>query len=129
MFYRRYVDDIFCIFNNEDDALSFFNYLNLQHKNIDFTIEEEHDNKLPFLDILITKNTATNTYTTSTFHKKTYTGLLFNFFSFTSQKYKIGLIKTLIDSIRKLTPRRLATIMIQTLSLTISNKTPFPGLS
>ena len=24
LFYRRYVDDTFCLFNNEDDALSFF---------------------------------------------------------------------------------------------------------
>ena len=33
----------------------------------------------------------------STYHKKTYTGLLTNYFSFTSFKYKIGLIHTLVD--------------------------------
>ena len=39
----------------------------------------------------------------STFHKKkTYTGLLTNFCSFTSFKYKIGLIYTLTDRIFKI---------------------------
>ena len=33
----------------------------------------------------------------STYHKKTYTGLLTNYFSFTPFKYKIGLIHTLVD--------------------------------
>ena len=40
LFYRRYVDDIFCIFNNEADATNFFNYLNCQHPNIKFTLEK-----------------------------------------------------------------------------------------
>ena len=34
---------------------------------------------------------------TSLFRKKTYTGLLTNFYSFTSFKCKVGLVKTLID--------------------------------
>ena len=36
-------------------------------------------------------------YITSIFHKKTYTGLLTNFLSYTSFKYKQSLIKTLVD--------------------------------
>ena len=36
------------------------------------------------------------------FIKKTYTGLLTNFFSFTPFRYKIGLIRTLIDRISKI---------------------------
>ena len=27
LFYRRYVDDTFCIFNNETQAMTFFNFL------------------------------------------------------------------------------------------------------
>ena len=34
---------------------------------------------------------------TSLFRMKTYTGLLTNLYSFTSFKYKVGLVKTLID--------------------------------
>ena len=32
--YRRYVDDIFCIFDNENDSNDFPEYLNKQHPNI-----------------------------------------------------------------------------------------------
>ena len=32
-FYRRYVDDTFCLFNNEQGALVFFDFLNSQHTN------------------------------------------------------------------------------------------------
>ena len=51
------------------------------------------ENKLPFLDILISNN---ENLQTSVFHKKTYTGLLLNSFSFAPDSYKYGLIKTLI---------------------------------
>ena len=38
----------------------------------------------------------------SVFRKKTYTGLLTNYFSFTPFQYKLGLIKTLIDGAYKI---------------------------
>ena len=100
LFYRWYVDDTFCVFHNENDAMLFLDYLNRQHVNIKFTFEKEKNGKLPFLDVLVTK--STNTCTTTTFHKKTYTGLLMNFLSFSPMNYKIGLIKTLIDRTRKI---------------------------
>jgi hypothetical protein len=65
----------------------FFDYLNAQHPNISFTFEKQEDGKLPFLDILI--DNSSNTCITSVFHKKTYTGLLTNFLSFTPFTYKI----------------------------------------
>ena len=43
----------------------------------------------------------TNTKT-STYRKKTFTGFLTNFFSFTSFSYKIGLIRTLVDRAYKI---------------------------
>ena len=100
LFYRRYVDDIFCVFRDENDAMLFFDYINKQHNNITFTYETEHDNKLPFLDVLLTK--SHDACVTSTYHKPTYTGLLLNFFSFTPLSYKTGLIRTLVDRARKL---------------------------
>ena len=56
--------------------------------------QKQIDNKLPFLDILRSNN---ENLQTSVFHKKTYTGLLLNYFSFVPDSYKYGLIKTLID--------------------------------
>ena len=39
LYYRRYVDDTFCLFHNEQDAMKFLNYLNSRHPNIRFTFE------------------------------------------------------------------------------------------
>ena len=95
IFYKRYMDNIFAGFESESDGDAFYSYLNTRHENIKFTFEKEKDNKLPFLDILINNNESD--LQTSVFHKKTYTGLLLNYFSFVPNCYKLGLIKTLVD--------------------------------
>ena len=53
LLYRRYIDDIICLFNCEVDAMKFFDYLNSRHPNIKFTFEKQNGGKLAFLDILI----------------------------------------------------------------------------
>ena len=52
--WNRYVDDIFCIVKEKhlDDSL---NLLNIQDKNINFTMEIEKSDYLPFLDLRIIK--------------------------------------------------------------------------
>ena len=50
-YFTRYVDDIFAAFDNMHMALEFLAYLNSLHPNITFTIEEESEGWLPFLDI------------------------------------------------------------------------------
>ena len=92
--YRRYVDDIFCLFENEHQAQTSLNFLNIQHPNLNFTIEKEHMKQLPFLDVL---NTCSDRLITSVYRKSTFTGLLQNCNSFAPFTYKKGLIKTLID--------------------------------
>ena len=52
-YYRRYVDDIFSVFNNSFEAKEFFNYINTRHPNIKFTMETEVNKIIPFLDVLI----------------------------------------------------------------------------
>ena len=100
-FYRRYVDDTFALFNTEQEALSFFSYINSQHPNIKFTMEREGNQKLPFLDVLL-DNHSNQGIITSVFHKKTYTGLLTNYFSLVPFSYKLGLVRTLVDRIFKI---------------------------
>ena len=85
---------MFAVFESELDAETFHTYLNTKHQSIKFTYEKQIENKLPFLDILISNN---GNLQTSVFHKKTYTGLLLNYFSFVPDSCKYGLIKTLID--------------------------------
>ena len=50
--------------------------------------------KIPFLDILV-KRCPNNTFVTSIYRKKTFTGLYTKWDSFTPRKYKINLIRTL----------------------------------
>ena len=64
-------------------------------------MEKEVDHVLPFLDVLI-DNTHRGSVVTSTFRKKTFTGLLTNYLSFAPMSYKIGLIRTLIDRVFKI---------------------------
>jgi len=100
LFYRRYVDDIFCLFESGNDYLGFFEFINSQHPNIRFTFEEENDHVISFLDVLITATPTS--FDMTTHYKKTYTGLLTNFTSFTPFRYKIGLIRTLLDRAYKI---------------------------
>ena len=102
-FYKRYVDDIFAVFKDENEANSFFDHINRQHPNIQFTKENSENGKLPFLDILINN---LEEFDTTVYHKKTYTGLLLNFKSFTPFQYKIRLIQTLLDRTYKICSSR-----------------------
>ena len=94
VYYRRYVDDIIALFRSPDHLDKFKNYLNSKHRNIRFTCEKEHNNSMPFLDVLITR--SSNGFKTSVYHKPTFSGVYSNFNSFTSEKYKVGLIFTLL---------------------------------
>ena len=65
LLYRRYVDDIICLFNSEQDADEFFKFLNSEIPNIKFTFEKQKHDKLAFLDVLISKtdqNFCTSVY-------------------------------------------------------------------
>ena len=100
LFYRRYVDDTFCLFLSENDALLFFNYITFRHHNIRFTKEKEIDHKIPFLDVLI--NSDTRFPVTSVYRKKTFTDLLTNCFNFILYPYKLGHIRILVDRAYKI---------------------------
>ena len=99
LFYKRYVD-IFCIFKISKQADKFLDFLNTRHKNIKFTIEKEQDQKLPFLDALITK--TSNNRITANYKKSTGTDLLTNYLNFIPKRYKLGLVKTLVDRLYKI---------------------------
>jgi predicted GIY-YIG superfamily endonuclease len=99
-YYTRYVDDIFAVFNNSNDASLFLTYLNTKHPNIKFTYEPENNNKLSFLDVCIDK--SEQNIITRIYRKDTFSGVLTNYLSFTSMKYKIGLIRCLIDRVFKI---------------------------
>ena len=51
-FYCRYVDDTFCVFNKEQDAMLFLDYLNTRHPNIRFTYEKQLEGNLGALFLI-----------------------------------------------------------------------------
>ena len=71
--YRRYVDDTFCIFENNYQVQRFVQYVNRQHPNILFTHESEDRNSLSLLDILVTN--SDNGFSTNLSRRNTFTGL------------------------------------------------------
>ena len=89
------MDNTFCIFNCEEEAAKFLQYVNTRDRNISFTMEKEKVDRLAFLNVLILKTKRSNCMM-SVFYKKTYTGQLMNFSSFTPFSYKAALVKTLI---------------------------------
>ena len=56
LYYKRYVDDIFALFQSPHHLDKFNEYLNRKHANIKFTNEKEVNGSLMFLDVLISRN-------------------------------------------------------------------------
>ena len=86
--------DTFVMFSSFDHIKKCHIYLNSRHKNMTFTYKVEHDNCLPFLDVLVTREG--DSVLTSVYRKPTFSGLYTNFYSYISEKYKKGLIFSLI---------------------------------
>ena len=92
-FFRRYMDDIFLLFDSRNHVKKFLKYMNSRHRNINFTYEEEQNNTLAFLDIKITRG---GKFVTSVYRKKTFSGVYLNYTSLLPIDYKRGLISTLL---------------------------------
>ena len=96
VFCKRYVNDIFALFRSPHHHEKFNEYLNTKHANIKFTNEKEINGSLPFLDVLISRNNKG--FTTTVYHKLTFSGVYSNFNSFIADEYKQVLIFTLFFS-------------------------------
>lgn len=94
-YYKRYVDDIFCLFESEIHANQFQKYLNSRHKSMNFSLDKEKDGCLSFLDVKITRN---ETFITSLYKKSTFSGLYLNFKSHVPDTYKRSLISVVCFS-------------------------------
>ena len=90
LLYRRYVDDCFLLFKSFNYVPLFLHYLNRQHPSISLTPELEKDSKLPFLNVEIFRSNSK--FSTSVYHKPTFTGLFTNFHSFILLAYKRSLV-------------------------------------
>ncbi|KAL9961314.1 hypothetical protein ACROYT_G030228 [Oculina patagonica] len=93
-YYKRYVDDTFAIMPNTADAYAFLEVLNSKHPALKFTMELATDNKLPFLGMNIIED---GTKLETIYKKPTNKGLLLHFDSHVDQRYKKGLLKTMLN--------------------------------
>ena len=92
--FYNYVDDTFAIFKQEGDVDDFLVTLNRLHPALKFTFENEHDGKLPFLDILVERTELG--FETSVYRKPTFSGQYIRWESFSLRKRKTNLIATLV---------------------------------
>ena len=94
-YYRRYVDDTLTIVPNIASANKFLETLNHCHPSFTFTMEIENDEMLPFLGTqLLNKSTQIQA---KVYVKPTNTGLLLHHKSHVDDRYKCGLLKTMLD--------------------------------
>ncbi|CAF3362230.1 unnamed protein product [Rotaria sp. Silwood2] len=98
----RYVDDVFCIFKKNQNIKDFLLRINKWHPNIKFTSELEFDEKLAFLDVLISRDNITHKYNTTIYRKPTNTNLYLLYESNQCRDYKLSLIRTLVIRIHRI---------------------------
>src|SRR6201990_69212 len=79
LLYRRYMDDCFVVFKEKDHANLFLQYMNEKHNSMRFTMEQEVNNSISFLDVYVTH--INNIFKTSVYRKPTSTLLDTNYFS------------------------------------------------
>ena len=80
----RYADDTFCVFWCATEIGEFFSYLNSPHPVLRFSLEKENNSALPFLDVLVCKETSA--FLTTVYRKPTFTGLCIRWDSFCPKK-------------------------------------------
>ena len=93
-FYRRYVDDIFVLFESSESADSFREYMSSKHQNINFTVEKENVGSLSFLDVKICRKNGK--FVTSVYRKPIFCGVFTNYESFIPTYQKRELLRTLL---------------------------------
>ena len=91
----RYVDDTFVIIEKEHEDY-FFEHFNLINPSIQFTKEIESNCQLPFLDVLVLRDSS-GYLNTSVYRKPTHTNQYLNFGSNHPLPTHIGVARTLFD--------------------------------
>ena len=100
-FWKRYVDDSFCIIKS-DAVTSFHDLLNSIDQHISFTIEHESNGQLPFLDTLISRDDGK--LMVDIYCKPTHTDRYLDFHSHHDRKQKISTAETLLQRALNLRP-------------------------
>jgi predicted GIY-YIG superfamily endonuclease len=104
LFFYRYVDDIVCAVNH-DEIQDLQCALNSFHPKLQFTVEEENEGKLAFLDTLLIRENdgkiAMNWY-----HKPTWSGRYLQYHSNLPHSYKVNTVTLLAKKILHLSDEK-----------------------
>ena len=93
---KRYVDD-----TEQNKVDIFLNHLNQQHPSIRFTMETENDNRIAFLDSLVTREPEGKLHI-SVYRKPTHTDKYLAYDSHHPQSIKRGIVKCLHDRAKRI---------------------------
>ena len=99
LFWKRYVDDICTALKDSEDE-SFQQHLNSIEPTIKFTMEQESEGKLPFLDTEITHH-EDGTLSTTVYRKKTHTDKYLSFNSHHPLSHRVSVARTLFSRAEK----------------------------
>ena len=96
-FYRRYVDDTFCMFHSIEEATAFLDFINDLHPSIKFDMEVELEGKLSFLDTIVSRVHGASADgdgcpEIANKFKATDKGLYYHYGSFIPEKYKTNMV-------------------------------------
>ena len=89
----RYVDDTFILWPHQEDVQTLLAHVNSIRPSIQFTMEKEQDNKLPFLNVLVTR--TEQGFRSSVYCKPTFTRQYLNFNSHHPYTVKKGIVHCL----------------------------------
>lgn len=105
-FISKYVDDLFAVINKDDKKI-ILETLNKYHNKLQFTVEEENNMQIPYLDMKIIKDNGkliTNWYT-----KTTASGRIINYHSTQPIQMKLNTATNLIEKVIKISDERFRT--------------------
>ena len=94
IFFRRYVDDIFVLFESAEHLSKFRDYFNTRHPNMSFSFEQEKKGKLSFLGVEVSREKGK--FVTTVDRKPTFSGVYTHFESLLPTVYKFGMVYTLV---------------------------------
>ncbi|XP_055604423.1 uncharacterized protein LOC129752680 [Uranotaenia lowii] len=110
---RKYVDDLFLAIPKTDIQILLETF-NKQEDRIQFTIEEEKEGKLPYLDMVVIRN-QDQTLTTEWYTKPIASGRMLNFHSCHQLKHKINVANNFIGRVSYLTSNNHSQDIAQTI--------------
>ena len=124
--WKRYVDDTFIVMkqHNADNLLS---HLNQQHPSIRFTMETKNNNKIAFLDTLVTRE-PDGKLLTSVYRKPIHTDQYLAYDSHHPQSAKRGTVKCLHDRAKRIITKPSGTAQEKKTSIHSSRRQRLPSV-